>query len=82
VVVTNALAYSDQILTTVGKTRAFYFRQMGLCYETFLGVSGCDLDRITIFNGTAHIRHQCRKTTVLSRHRCLINTDVEKLNYK
>ncbi len=32
-------------------------------------------------NGTARIRHQCRKTTVLSRHRCLINTGVEKMNY-
>ncbi len=28
----------------------------------------------------AHIRHQCRKTTVLSCHRCLINTGVEKMN--
>jgi hypothetical protein len=31
-------------------------------------------------NRTAHIRHQKRKTTVLSCHRCLINTDVAKLN--
>jgi len=31
-------------------------------------------------NGTAHIRHQCRKTTVLSCHRCLIKTGVEKMN--
>ncbi len=31
-----------------------------------------------ILNRTAHIRHQCRKTIVLSRHRCLINTGVEK----
>ncbi len=31
-------------------------------------------------NGTVHIRHQCRKTTVLSCHRCLINTGVEKMN--
>ncbi len=29
---------------------------------------------------TARIRHQCQKTTVLSCHRCLINTDVEKMN--
>jgi hypothetical protein len=29
-------------------------------------------------NKTAHIRHQCRKTAVLSCHRCLINTGVEK----
>jgi hypothetical protein len=26
------------------------------------------------------IKHQCRKTTVLSCHRCLINTGVEKMN--
>jgi hypothetical protein len=34
-----------------------------------------------IVNGTVHIRHQCRKTAVLSCHRCLINTGVEKMNY-
>jgi hypothetical protein len=32
-------------------------------------------------NRPAHIRHQCRKTTVLSCYRCLINTVVEKMNY-
>jgi hypothetical protein len=36
-------------------------------------------------NGTGHIRHQCRKTTVLSCHICLLilsfNTGVEKMNY-
>jgi hypothetical protein len=31
-------------------------------------------------NRTAHIRHQCRKTTVLSCHRCLISSGVEKMN--
>ena len=30
-------------------------------------------------NRRASIRHQCRKTTVLSCHRCLINTVVGKL---
>jgi hypothetical protein len=30
---------------------------------------------------TVHIRHQCRKTIVLSCHRSLINTGVEKINY-
>ncbi len=54
VVVTNALAYSNQIVTTVRKTGAFYFRQMELCYKTFFGVSGSDLDRITIFNSKEH----------------------------
>ena len=29
---------------------------------------------------TAHIRHQCKKTAVLSYHRCLINTGFEKMN--
>jgi hypothetical protein len=28
---------------------------------------------------TAHIRHQCRKATVLSCNRCLLNTRVEKI---
>ncbi len=28
---------------------------------------------------TSHIRHLCRKTTVLSSHRYLINTTVEKM---
>jgi len=32
------------------------------------------------FNRTGHIRHQCRTTTVLSCHRCLIKTGVEKMN--
>jgi hypothetical protein len=32
-------------------------------------------------NRRAHIRHQCKKTTVLSCHRCLINSGVEKMNY-
>jgi hypothetical protein len=32
------------------------------------------------FNGTVHNRHQCRETTVLGCHRCLINTGVENIN--
>ncbi len=32
------------------------------------------------FNRTAHIRHHCGKTAILSCHRCLINTGVEKMN--
>jgi hypothetical protein len=31
-------------------------------------------------NRRAHNRHQCRETTVLSCHRCLIDTGVEKMN--
>ncbi len=33
-------------------------------------------------NRTLHIRHQCRKTTVLSCHRCLINKFVENFKYR
>jgi hypothetical protein len=29
----------------------------------------------------ACIRHQCRKTTVLSCRKCLINSGVDKMNY-
>ena len=31
-------------------------------------------------NRTAHIRHQCRKTAVLSCYRFLINSGVKKMN--
>jgi hypothetical protein len=31
-------------------------------------------------NGTAHIRNQCTETAVLSCHRFLINSGVEKMN--
>ena len=31
-------------------------------------------------NRTTRIRHQCMETTVLSFHRCLINTGVKKMN--
>jgi len=35
----------------------------------------------TALNGTARNRHQCRKIAVLSCHRFLINSGVEKMNY-
>ncbi len=38
----------------------------------------CSINRFV--NGTEHIRHQCRQTTVLSCPRCLINSGVEKMN--
>jgi hypothetical protein len=36
------------------------------------------IGRLVNVNGTANIIHQCRKTTALRCHRCLINTCVEK----
>ncbi len=38
------------------------------------------LHKDVVFNRRAHIRHQHRKTTGFSCHRCLINTGVEKMN--
>jgi hypothetical protein len=32
------------------------------------------------YNGIVRIRHQCSKTTVLSCHRRLINSGLEKIN--
>jgi hypothetical protein len=34
----------------------------------------------TVINRTSLIIHQCMKTNVLSCHRCLIKTGVEKMN--
>ncbi len=31
-------------------------------------------------NGTAHIRHLCKKLTILSCHRCLIFSNVDCIN--
>ncbi len=45
-----------------------------ICSKWVVGVR----ERINLCNRTAKIRHQCRKTTVLSCHRCLINTGFEK----
>ncbi len=39
-----------------------------------------DIVQIVIHNGTAHIRQQCKKTAVLSCHRFLISSGVEKMN--
>jgi hypothetical protein len=39
-----------------------------------------DASAVLQWNGTANIRQQCGKTTVLSCRRCLLNTCVEKRN--
>ncbi len=45
-----------------------------------VGVGDDDSNELRL-NRRAHIKHQCRKTIVLSCHRCLINTGVEKMSY-
>ncbi len=52
-----------------------WYRFFFWCTQNFLRLS---YDQS---NGTAHVRHQRSKTTVLSCHRCLIKTVVEKMNY-
>jgi hypothetical protein len=47
----------------------------GCTYFDYLGQHGSSRNNIT-----AHIKHQCRKTTVLRCHRCLMKTGVKKMN--
>ncbi len=37
--------------------------------------------KVSLDNRTSHIRQLCWKTAVLSCHRCLIKTGVEKMSY-
>ncbi len=68
----NHLASMDQVKSVpFDYTKIFYM----------LTCTFCILERVkqlikSNFNRTTCIRHQCRKTTVLSCHRCLINTGV------
>jgi hypothetical protein len=53
--------------------RSFVNAHHSTIIDTFVGYT-----KITNI-GTAHIRHQCRKTAVLSCHRYLFNSGVEKM---
>jgi hypothetical protein len=60
--------------------RAFHFRKgslIGRKETTSTMMLQCQMESLTTHNRT-HIRHQCRKTTILSCHRCLTNTGVKK----
>jgi hypothetical protein len=50
-------------------------------YSAAKKISKCEAEKMpkVLLNRPACIRHQCRKTTVLSCHRCLINTGVDKI---
>ncbi len=50
--------------------------------QSSLSLKSVDYTRLRFIalNRRAHMRYQCRKTTVLSSHRCLIKTGVEKMN--
>ncbi len=52
-----------------------------LLFYLTLALSACKyLCDVKACNRTVRIRHQYRKKTVLSCHRCLIKTGVEKMN--
>ncbi len=51
-----------------------------LCLKLECKVNRGKVHQTSPVQQTACIRHQCRKTTVLSCYRCLINTGVEKMN--
>ena len=58
-----------------------YIGSKYVSFEVWGKYLGCDyIKNIFAKNRTACIRHQCKKTTVLSCHRCIINTGVEKMN--
>ncbi len=82
---TNALAYEHTELFT--NVKMFIVQAPGLLAagstsksrqkpEYFLSFTNSK----DLHNGRARIRDQCRKTTDLNCHRCLINTGVEKMN--
>ncbi len=60
-----------------GKIEQYLNKDYNFDHQMSLSKSKCWYSN----NRTVHIRHQCRKTTVLGCHRCLINTGVEKMNY-
>jgi hypothetical protein len=74
--------------TKYRKTNKLQFLSLKFLHAclTFEGKEGKELTNwmfcpTVSYNRTAHIRHLCQKTTVLSCHRYLINTGVEKMNY-
>ncbi len=50
-------------------------------HKTFYKYDCPDGGCMPYHNRTTHNRQSCRKTMVLSCHRCLTNTGVEKMNY-
>ncbi len=74
------LSLLDQTTTTCST----WLRRLWPCPQMLdQGVKAAGSDKRTVllrnsFNRTVHIRHQCRKITVLSCHKCLINTRGKK----
>jgi hypothetical protein len=71
---------------TLKKCKQLFEYQHSLYLETFGGQSSdLYLNAVHFFmtsvNGTVHIRHQCRKTAVLSCHIFLISSGVWKMDH-
>jgi hypothetical protein len=62
---------------------AFYIIMLSEAHSKcriFIDIMSGFMPSVIMLNSTAHIRHQSRKATALSCHRCLINTGVEVMN--
>jgi hypothetical protein len=71
-VIKNLQLITGEIVTKrIISTTVYYKFKALLHLINFYGVTNC--------NKIAHIRHQCKKANVLSYHRCLINTGIEKI---
>jgi hypothetical protein len=64
----------------VGQVSAFMFSRVVDNFVYLFIAALCRMMQNALINGRAHIRHQCRKKAVLSCHRFLINSGVEKMN--
>ncbi len=81
IIMLNVIRLSVIMLSVVGYIFYYFTHLLGPLFTNF-NYSQFILLNFVVFlvNRTAQVRHQCRKTTVLSCHRRLIITGVEKLN--
>jgi hypothetical protein len=65
---------TPELIRNLWQLKTTVFLHWCLLFAIYIG----EMLMLAKANGTAYIRHQCRKATVLSCHRCLVNTGVEK----
>jgi hypothetical protein len=75
------LATGYHAKTRFTKVKRFIVEAPGVKKTEFLGVDeALNICWVCFTNLFTKIRQQCRKTAVLSCHRCLINTGIEKMS--
>ncbi len=72
-------SHFDQSQKFISQLASFFVR-VGHFDPNSILVTFLELVYVWKLNRAAHIWHQCRKTSVLSCNRCLINNGVEKMN--